>query len=120
MQMHDIIVVGAGSAGCAIAARASEDPQRTVLLVEDGPDYADVATTPYDLVNSHNIEQSQRGHPGVQRRRHRSALPEIRRQRLSPLRHRQDGTRANTNLTCIMIGEKVGEWLRTRPALYGL
>ena len=28
--------------------------------------------------------------------------------------------RANTNLTCIMIGEKVGEWLRTRPALYGL
>ena len=32
MQMHDIIVVGAGSAGCAIAARASEDPQRTVLL----------------------------------------------------------------------------------------
>ena len=28
--------------------------------------------------------------------------------------------RANTNLTCIMIGEMVGEWLRTRPALYGL
>ncbi len=28
--------------------------------------------------------------------------------------------RANTNLTCIMIGEKIGEWLRTRPAHYGL
>jgi choline dehydrogenase len=28
--------------------------------------------------------------------------------------------RANTNLTCIMIGEKIGEWLRTRPATYGL
>jgi choline dehydrogenase len=28
--------------------------------------------------------------------------------------------RANTNLTCIMIGEMIGEWLRTRPALYGL
>jgi choline dehydrogenase len=28
--------------------------------------------------------------------------------------------RANTNLTAIMIGEKVGEWLRTRPAIYGL
>ena len=28
--------------------------------------------------------------------------------------------RANTNLTCIMIGEKVGEWIRTRPSLYGL
>jgi choline dehydrogenase len=28
--------------------------------------------------------------------------------------------RANTNLTCIMIGEKIGEWIRTRPADYGL
>jgi choline dehydrogenase len=28
--------------------------------------------------------------------------------------------RANTNLTSIMIGEMVGEWVRTRAALYGL
>jgi choline dehydrogenase len=28
--------------------------------------------------------------------------------------------RANTNLTSIMIGEMVGEWLRTRPTRYGL
>jgi len=28
--------------------------------------------------------------------------------------------RANTNLTCIMIGEMVGEWLRVAPARYGL
>ncbi len=28
--------------------------------------------------------------------------------------------RANTNLTSIMIGEMVGEWLRTQPADYGL
>jgi len=28
--------------------------------------------------------------------------------------------RANTNLTSIMIGERVGEWLRTGPARYGL
>jgi choline dehydrogenase len=28
--------------------------------------------------------------------------------------------RANTNLTCIMIGERIGEWLRTQPAIYGL
>jgi len=27
---------------------------------------------------------------------------------------------ANTNLTCIMIGEKIGEWIRTQPASYGL
>ncbi len=52
--MYDVVIVGAGSAGCAIAARASEDPNRTVLLVEAGPDYADLKQTPFDLVNSHN------------------------------------------------------------------
>jgi choline dehydrogenase len=28
--------------------------------------------------------------------------------------------RANTNLTCFMIGERIGEWVRTQPASYGL
>src|SRR5690242_21850726 len=51
--MHDVIVVGAGSSGCAVAARASEDPNRTVLLVEAGPDYSDISKTPFDLYNGH-------------------------------------------------------------------
>ncbi|MEM7221173.1 MAG: GMC family oxidoreductase N-terminal domain-containing protein [Pseudomonadota bacterium] len=50
----DVLVVGAGSAGCAIAARASEDPRRSVLVVEAGPDYPDPRELPFDLINSHN------------------------------------------------------------------
>jgi choline dehydrogenase-like flavoprotein len=35
----DVLVRGGGTAGCVLAARLSEDPDRTVCLVEAGPDY---------------------------------------------------------------------------------
>jgi choline dehydrogenase len=37
-RRYDVVVVGGGTAGCVVAARASEDPRRDVLLVEQGPD----------------------------------------------------------------------------------
>ncbi|MEM9620181.1 MAG: GMC family oxidoreductase N-terminal domain-containing protein [Pseudomonadota bacterium] len=52
--MYDVLIVGAGSAGSAVAARVSENPNLSVALVEAGPDYPLLADTPDDLVNSHN------------------------------------------------------------------
>jgi choline dehydrogenase len=49
-RMHaDTIVVGAGSSGVVIAARATERSDLELLLVEAGPDYADPDGLPVDL-----------------------------------------------------------------------
>ena len=39
----DVVVVGGGTAGCVLAARLSENPDRSVCLLEAGPDYGPLA-----------------------------------------------------------------------------
>jgi len=54
------VIVGAGTAGCALAARLSEEPDRHVVLIEAGVSGPEI---PAELRDAASIRGAMPGHP---------------------------------------------------------
>ncbi|MEU6525008.1 GMC family oxidoreductase N-terminal domain-containing protein [Streptomyces sp. NPDC046924] len=64
-RAHDVVVVGAGTAGSVLAARLTEDPDRRVLVVEAGPLPRGAAGFGPALLDARLVPGAQPDHPAT-------------------------------------------------------
>ncbi|MGP4028761.1 mycofactocin dehydrogenase MftG [Actinomadura sp. 3N407] len=65
IRRADVLVIGAGGSGAALAARLSDDPGREVLVVEAGPVPRALPEFPADLLDARLVPGARPGDPAV-------------------------------------------------------